>query len=837
MKDIVQILKKAGLSIAVLLLIGQFANAASFTAIASGNWSSTATWGGSTPGTTITVDQIVIPSGITVNLDNNTSFNGALASLDVQGTLTSSANTSLTVDLGTIFGGGVMAVHELLLNAGATLTFTGQVAVNVLTSATTSLAVAADVIVNETLNIATGTLNLQTGGNLDVGTNADIIISGGTLSIAGGGNVGLSGSYNVIYTSGSANGGLELTGTGLNDVTVNVSGGNSVSLTSHLTVSGTLTLMSGTLVLNGNDLTITGNVSASGSGFVSSTSGSNISINATGGIAGSLNFSGGSNSVNNLSIAVGEGNQAQIEGTLTVNGTLTLTSGSLDISSSALIISGDVSGSGSLNGSGSTNLTVTTTGGLSGMLNFATGGQMINAFTINVGSGNSVSLGSDLTVNGNLYIASGNMLDISGHTLTIGSSGDIGGNGLLVVNGSSGVIVNASGGISGSLGISGSSMGTFTVNVGNGNSLTIDNDVNVSGNLNLQSGSLVLNNNDLTISGDISSGGSGTITSSAGSDISISGNASPSGSLSFSSGGDIVNDLTINLTGGSSSVMIGSDLTVEGSLTFSDGSINIGSNLLSIGASGSISGSGSSSYVITGAGGSLGIDMSSGGGSINFPVGTSTNFSPANITLNSGGSGTVMVGVIADVFAQGTGGVDLSTTQPVVDATWNIASDISSGLDMDIELWWSAAMEVNSFTSSAAYIAHNVGGTWDATTTASATAQSGGMFSIQRSGITSLSPFAVFDQNTVTGINQLSNNDSEIQVYPNPATDNITLMNIRQNPGIIYIDIISATGQLVQTSSVNSVNATISLEGLSAGNYFLKIYNNELNEVRKVVIQ
>lgn len=837
MKDIVQILKKAGLSIAVLLLIGQFANAASFTAIASGNWSSTATWGGSTPGTTITVDQIVIPSGITVNLDNNTSFNGALASLDVQGTLTSSANTSLTVDLGTIFGGGVMAVHELLLNAGATLTFTGQVAVNVLTSATTSLAVAADVIVNETLNIATGTLNLQTGGNLDVGTNADIIISGGTLSIAGGGNVGLSGSYNVIYTSGSANGGLELTGTGLNDVTVNVSGGNSVSLTSHLTVSGTLTLMSGTLVLNGNDLTITGNVSASGSGFVSSTSGSNISINATGGIAGSLNFSGGSNSVNNLSIAVGEGNEAKIEGTLTVNGTLTLTSGSLDISSSALIISGDVSGSGSLSGSGSTNLTVTTTGGLSGMLNFATGGQMINAFTINVGSGNSVSLGSDLTVNGNLDIASGNMLNISGHTLTIGSSGDIGGNGSLVVNGSSGVIVNASGGISGSLGISGSSMGTFTVNVGNGNSLTIDNDVNVSGNLNLQSGSLVLNNNDLTISGDISSGGSGTITSSAGSDISISGNVSPSGSLIFSSGGDIVNDLTINLTGGSSSVMIGSDLTVEGSLTFANGSIDIGSNMLNIGASGSISGSGSSSYVITGAGGSLGIDMSSGGGSINFPVGTSTNFSPANITLNSGGSGTVMVGVIADVFAQGTGGVDLSTTQPVVDATWNIASDISSGLDMDIELWWSAAMEVNSFTSSAAYIAHNVGGTWDATTTASATAQSGGMFSIQRSGITSLSPFAVFDQNTVTGINQLSNNDSEIQVYPNPATDNITLMNIRQNPGIIYIDIISATGQLVQTSSVNSVNATISLEGLSAGNYFLKIYNNELNEVRKVVIQ
>ena len=93
--------------------------------------------------------------------------------------------------------------------------------------------------------------------------------------------------------------------------------------------------------------------------------------------------------------------------------------------------------------------------------------------------------------------------------------------------------------------------------------------------------------------------------------------------------------------------------------------------------------------------------------------------------------------------------------QPVVDATWFVHSDITSNLNLNLGVAWSAAMEVNAFTNAAAYISHYTGGSWDATATAAATAQGGGMFSIQRTGLTSLSPFAVFNQNTSTNIEEV----------------------------------------------------------------------------------
>ncbi len=66
--------------------------AAVFTAVASGKFSNTATWtGGVTPPTTLLLDQIVIPSGITVDMDNNLTINGASASLTVEGILLTTA--------------------------------------------------------------------------------------------------------------------------------------------------------------------------------------------------------------------------------------------------------------------------------------------------------------------------------------------------------------------------------------------------------------------------------------------------------------------------------------------------------------------------------------------------------------------------------------------------------------------------------------------------------------------------------------------------------------------------------------------------------------------------
>lgn len=72
---------KIGFIIVVALLGSNFARAAgTFTAAASGNWSSSATWGGTPPPFTLAAgDQVTIGSGITVTMDSNVNVNGLLA--------------------------------------------------------------------------------------------------------------------------------------------------------------------------------------------------------------------------------------------------------------------------------------------------------------------------------------------------------------------------------------------------------------------------------------------------------------------------------------------------------------------------------------------------------------------------------------------------------------------------------------------------------------------------------------------------------------------------------------------------------------------------------------
>lgn len=726
-----------------------------------------------------------------------------------------------------------MILEYLVVQGGAAINFTGSVVATTMATAVSHLSVTADFIVNQTMALASGIFDLAAGGSLDVGADATIVISGGAISVSGG-TVGLSGNYNVVYTSGSANAGVELTGSGLQDVTIDVGAGNDVSLSADLTVAGTLSLTSGTLELNGNDLTIaaSGDVSASGSGVIHASLGSsNITVNATGGLTGTLDFSGGS-SVNNFTVNVGAGYDVQIEGDLSINGTLSLTSGDLDFGGASLTINGSVSGSGSLSGDASADLTVSTAGGLAGGIDFATGGQVVNDFSISVGIGNTVALNSDLTITGTLNLAGGSSLDISGVSVTIGSTGDIIGTGSLVVDANTDLTINASGGLSGGLSLIGGILGDFTLDVGSGSSVSLGGDVTVSGVLTLQSGTLDLNGYNLTISGDISAGGSGDISSSLLSDITISTSASPAGSLNFSASGQVIGDLNIDITDGNGSVSIGSDLEVNGTLNFTSGSIDVGDNTIEISAAGSISGAGSASYVIVGDGGSLAMFIFAGA-SADFPVGTSVNFSPANIELNPGSAnGTVEVGVAADVFAQGTTGVDLSATESMVDVTWFISSDISANLDMDMEVMWSADMEANGFVRSAAYISHFTSGSWDATATASATAEANGMFSLRREGLTSLSPFAVFDENTQTSMREVA--DMTFDVYPNPATNWLTVTTSAIPEDMLHAEVLNMIGKVMGTYSLNGSSTSIPVEHLSAGNYFLRVYtNDELAAVKK----
>jgi hypothetical protein len=81
---------KLGMLLMLFLGVNSISKSATFTAVSSGIWSDPATWvGGVSPAIINTIDQITIPIGITVTIDNNTILNGAFTSIDIEGTLAS----------------------------------------------------------------------------------------------------------------------------------------------------------------------------------------------------------------------------------------------------------------------------------------------------------------------------------------------------------------------------------------------------------------------------------------------------------------------------------------------------------------------------------------------------------------------------------------------------------------------------------------------------------------------------------------------------------------------------------------------------------------------------
>ena len=198
MKKSVLLLKTIALSLCSMLIMLSSARALTFTAVASGNFSNSLTWGGTVPPSLVAADIIIIPNGITVNLDQDVSFTGT-ATLTVNGTLTSGTYTSaLIMTAGQLSGTGSIIVDSMSTALVSGITYTGSITADALTTLATNFSSAATITVNNSLNVMAGLLNI-TDGSLTMGNNSTIVIKGGTISVGGKGTNGLSGNYNVEY--------------------------------------------------------------------------------------------------------------------------------------------------------------------------------------------------------------------------------------------------------------------------------------------------------------------------------------------------------------------------------------------------------------------------------------------------------------------------------------------------------------------------------------------------------------------------------------------------------------------------------------------------------------
>lgn len=737
--------------LAAFLMVGNVAFGTTYTAVASGNWSSVATWGGSAPPFNITgSDQVNIAAGITVTMDQNVTVNNPLASITVGGTLSGDPYIKLNVLSGTIAGSGSINAANVMLNAGSFFSFSGSLIADTLTNAIVSLSNSSQITVNNALMLPAA-VDIMVGGSLTMGNNSNINITGGNLAVVGG-NLNLTANYNVSYMTGSLNAGAELSGSGLRKVMINIGAGNTLSLSSNITTNDSLNFISGALALNNYNLTI--------------------------------------------------------------NGALT--------------------GNVMIQGASASDLTINTPGGITAAIAFPAGFQTIGSLTVNVGAGNSILIGSNLNIQNSLTLSKGNMLNINGYALTL--NGNLDGNGSFIANSGSQLNFNGNISITSPVMLTGSDLGKFTLNIGKGNMATLGTGLTVD-TLSLQSGTLVLNSNNVNIMAGIAAGGTGVIASDGAAGISVASSASLMGGLSFDATQDTVKSLTVNI-GGGGSLNLGSDLVINGALNFKAGYVNVQSNNLMIGVAGSINGANPNAYVITGPGGYLTMFATVSNHTM-FQVGTQSDYLPASISLNPGSAvGTIGVNVSAGVYSNGITGVEISNYEPMVNATWLFQNNIGTGLNANMQLSWQASAEVNGFVHTGDYISHYTTGAWDDIIGDTMTAVlNGSLYTATRANVTSMSPFAVFDQSTVpTGIASVSSTAGGFEIYPNPTNNNLYINNPALTKGsTVYVEVYNTLGQVVAKTQYNNQVLILPVSTLPPGDYLLRLYNDNMSVVKKFI--
>lgn len=525
---------------------------------------------------------------------------------------------------------------------------------------------------------------------------------------------------------------------------------------------------------------------------------------------------------------------------------------SVDLSgaTSVLTINGTLTGgvgnylaytSGSLTGSGTIDIDSISMGFSSGFL--FTGDIIADHYT-SVNS--NITAAADVTVNETLELMDGTFTTVAG-SLTMGNNSTI-----VIKDGSlsltSGQVnltntyhvhyeAGTNSTVNSGIELTGSGLADVMVNVGSGNSVFLSDDLMLNGELTLSSGNLTLNNNDLTFnsSADLSANGSGRIVSSSQSSITINTMNGLSGGLKLASSSNTVSDFTINLGNSSAMVDLPGGLQVTNSLSLQSGLLNAGTNSVTLqaGSGAQLMGGSDTSYIITVMGGSLDIDVAASSSQM-FYIGTQNNYAPVEITNNGSATNTIKAGVDAMVLSNGTMGNLVTATQSGVNATWFVDNSVTSGADVDMTVWWNTNMEVNGFDRNSAYISHYINGGWDVNAIGAANT-SGSMHSLSRVNITSFSPFTVYDNNTTLAVSNVTEN-SEVSVYPNPATNNIYIDYTNTNKPV-QAAIYSVSGKLVKVAMLGNTHSAIDVQDLSNGMYYIQLNNEDINTTQKFIKQ
>ena len=200
-------------------------------------------------------------------------------------------------------------------------------------------------------------------------------------------------------------------------------------------------------------------------------------------------------------------------------------------------------------------------------------------------------------------------------------------------------------------------------------------------------------------------------------------------------------------------ITFSNDITVNGVLTFINGQIILGIKNLSMGSSGSISGTNNNNYIVTNRTGQLKQTVKNDDVYISFPVGpTAGSYNPVKIKLDNTST--------SDIF-----GVNVSrniTTPPsipseVIKKEWTISEEIAGGSNATIQFLFGTADFGANFNPNLNPNIYDIGhfnsiSGYDVIS-GSITGPSGSLYTLTNTSfISSFSPFIVGNYNSVTGL-------------------------------------------------------------------------------------
>ncbi|MES2679545.1 MAG: T9SS type A sorting domain-containing protein [Bacteroidota bacterium] len=596
--------------------------------------------------------------------------------------------------------------------------------------------------------------------------------------------------------------------------------------------NGSLSLLSGSTVKVNN-----GTLGVSGSGMLNTSNNYNVIYVGSSKTAGiELNGS----TLQKLTVKLNNNAQSvTLTGTTTVNNALNVTTGMLNFSGSKLILKGDlIMGTGaSLTSNATSDLIIEGTGALTSNLMFSAGSSIHN---LTVNRATTVKLSSAQNISGTLNLLIGTLSLESGGSATMNSGSMVhveGGNissntGTFTGTSSYNVEYIGTSSSAGGLELSGSGLNNVTVNLtGSGAVVTLNNNVVVGGNLNMMSGQMNLNARTITLNGTLLQNMNSSFIGNPSSEVNLNLTSATGSTLYFNNStaaNNTISKLRLNVAG-AGAVALGSALMIKDELAFTSGKLLIDNGDLTIASGGTITGYNETRYVATtGTGfGRLKMNVAAGGSFVTFPVGTLANYSPAHIQQASAAtSGNIMVKAMNDVLTAGYSGFSAGS-MPVVHRTWFIDAETGVTVNMNLKLGWVAAAEVNSFNRNSAMIRHYTNNAWDTYTSGAATAGANTTFELTRTGITSLSPFAVADNTAPLKVGEISNTVA-FEMFPNPAKD-VIVLKVPSSSDAYKFEVIDITGKTISTNLQSGNAFKLNVSDLQPGCYFIKTTNTTDN--------